>query len=385
MMTKMGRPKAELKLTQDERDALLRFARRRTVPSATAIRSKIVLRCASGADNQTVAEELGVSQAMVGKWRRRFVERRLDGLLDEPRVGRPRSVTDADVERVIDMTLHDKPKGRTHWSTRSLAGETGLSQSAVSRIWKAFGLRPDRAESFSLSKDPQFVEKVRDVVGLYMAPPENALVLCVDEKSQMQALDRTQRLLPMTLGHPERRTSTYERHGTTSLFAALDIASGRVIGKTFRRHRSKEFRKFLDAIDEAVPANLDVHLVMDNYATHKTELIKRWLLRHPRFHIHFTPTTASWLNLVESFFSIVEQNVTKRGVHRSTLALEKDIRSFLKVHNDDPKPYRWTKTADQILDSLRRYCENAGLVRDERTRRVIQRKRADKAKTPKAN
>ncbi len=382
MMTKMGRPKAELILTQDEQDALRRFARRRVVRNATAIRAKIVLRCATGADSQDVAEDLGVSQAMVGKWRRRFVERRLDGLLDEPRVGRPRSVTDAEVERVVDLTLHDTPKGRTHWSTRSLAAETGLTQSAVARIWKAFGLRPDRADSFSLSKDPQFVEKVRDVVGLFMAPAENALVLCVDEKSQMQALDRTQPLLPMTLGHPERRTSTYARHGMTSLFAALDIATGRVIGKTFRRHRSKEFCKFLDAVDEAVPANLDVHLVMDNYATHKTDLIKRWLLRHPRYHVHFTPTTASWLNLVESFFSIVEQNVTKRGVHRSTRALEKDLRAFLQVHNDDPKPYRWTKTADQILDSLRRYCENAGLVRDERTRRVIQGKRAAKAKPP---
>ncbi len=383
MMAAMGRPKAELTLTDDERDALRRFARRRVISNATAMRSKIVLRCASGADNQDVAEELSVSKAMVGKWRKRFVERRLDGLLDEPRVGRPRSVTDADVERVIDKTLHDTPKGRTHWSTRSLAKEMRLTQSAVTRIWKAFGLRPDRSESFSLSKDPQFVEKVRDVVGLYMAPPENALVLCVDEKSQMQALDRTQRLLPMTLGHPERRTSTYERHGTTSLFAALDIATGRVIGKTFRRHRSIEFRKFLDEIDQAVPDDLDVHLVMDNYATHKTDLIKRWLLRHPRFHVHFTPTTASWLNLVESFFSIVENSVTKRGVHRSTRALEKDVRAFLDAHNEDPKPYKWTKTADQILDSLRRYCEGACLVREERTRRAMQKKRSASAKSPK--
>lgn len=384
-MIRMGRPKAELKLTTEERETLQRFARRRAIGNATVMRSKIVLRCATGADNQDVAEELGVSKAMVGKWRRRFNERRLDGLLDEPRVGRPRSVTDADVERVVDQTLHDQPKKGTHWSTRSLARELGMTQSAVGRIWKAFGLRPDRSESFSLSRDPQFIEKVRDIVGLYMAPPENALVLCVDEKSQMQALDRTQRLLPMIPAHPERRTNTYARHGTTSLFAALDIASGLVIGKTYRRHRSVEFRKFLDEIDQLVPEELDVHLVMDNYGTHKTDLIKRWLLRHPRYHVHFTPTTSSWLNLVESFFSIVERNVTARGVHRSTPALEKDLRDFLDAHNEDPKPYKWTKSADQILGSLRRYCEKAGLVREERTKRAMQKKRSKKAKRPARN
>ena len=381
MMKTMGRPKAELRLTNKERETLQRFAKRRALWNAIVMRSKIVLRCATGAENQDVAEDLGVSEAMVGKWRKRFVERRLDGLLDEPRVGRPRSVTDAQVERVVDKTLHDRPKKGTHWSSRSLAKEIGMTQSTVGRIWKAFGLRPDRSESFSLSKDPQFVEKVRDIVGLYMAPPENAVVLCVDEKSQMQALDRTQPLLPMVPAHPERRTNTYARHGTTSLFAALDIATGRVIGKTFRRHRSTEFRKFLDEIDQAVPEDLDVHVVMDNYGTHKTDSIKRWLIRHPRFHVHFTPTTSSWLNLVESFFSIVERNVTRRGVHRSTIALEKDVRAFLKAHNDDPKPYRWTKTADQILDSLRRYCEKAGLVREERTRRAIQAKESKKPRS----
>ncbi len=385
MMKRMGRPKAALTLTNDEREALHRFARRRTIGNAIVMRSKIVLRCATGMDNQDVAEDLGVSSDMVGKWRKRFVEHRLDGLLDEPRVGRPRTVTDADVERVIDKTLNDQPKKSTHWSSRLLAKELGMTQSAVGRIWKAFGLRPDRSESFSLSKDPQFIEKVRDIVGLYMAPPENALVLCVDEKSQMQALDRAQPLLPMISAHPERRTYTYARHGTTSLFAALDIATGRVIGKTFRRHRSKEFRSFLDEIDRAVPESLDVHLVMDNYGTHKTDSIKRWLLRHPRYHMHFTPTTSSWLNLVESFFSIVERNVTRRGVHKSTRALEKDLRTFLDMHNQDPKPYKWTKTADQILDSLRRYCETAGLVREERTRRVMQKKRSQKAKRSNAN
>ena len=385
MMKRMGRPKAALTLTDDEREALRRFARRRTTGNAIMMRSKIVLQCATGMDNKDVAEELGVSIDMVGKWRKRFVERRIDGLLDEPRVGRPRTVTDDDVERVVDATLHDKPRKGTHWSSRLLAKELGMSQSAVGRIWKAFGLRPDRSESFSLSKDPQFIEKVRDIVGLYMAPPENALVLCVDEKSQMQALDRSQRLLPMIPAHPERRTYTYVRHGTTSLFAALDIATGRVIGKTFRRHRSKEFRKFLDEIDQAVPDDLDVHIVMDNYGTHKTDSIKRWFLRRPRYHMHFTPTTSSWLNLVESFFSIVERNVTKRGVHKSTRALEKDLRAFLDAHNEDPKPFKWAKTADQILDSLKRYCEKSGLVREERTRRVMQEKRSPKAKRSKKN
>jgi len=368
-MITMGRPKARLELTNDEREELRRLARRRTAGSATVLRARIVLKCATGADNQDVAEQLAISQQTVGKWRQRFVHKRLDGLFDEPRVGRPRTVTDEDVERIIDATLHEKPKGRTHWSSRTLAKALGVSPNSIRRAWKAFGLRPDRAETFSLSKDPQFVEKVRDIVGIYMSPPDNALVLCVDEKSQMQALDRTQPLLPMLPGHPERRTSTYARHGTTSLFAALDIATGRVIGKTYRRHRAKEFRKFLDAIDADVPEHLDVHLVMDNYATHKTESIQRWLIRRPRFHVHFTPTSSSWLNLVESFFSIVDRNVTRRGVHRSTRALEKDIRIFLEAHNEDPRPFIWTKTVDQILDSLKRYCTKAIEVRAERTRR----------------
>lgn len=369
-MSKMGRPKAVLKLAPEEREVLERFVRRRTLDNSLVMRARIVLRCAAGLDNTDVAEELGLGPDTVGKWRRRFIEKRLDGLLDEPRVGRPRSVTDEDVEQIIDTTLHVKPRSGTHWSSRMLAEHLGLSQSAVARAWKAFGLRPDRVESFSLSKDPQFVEKVRDIVGLYMSPPDNALVLCVDEKSQMQALDRSQPLLPMVMTHPTRRTHTYIRHGTTSLFAALDIATGRVIGKTFRRHRSVEFRKFLDQIDKSVPAELDVHLVMDNYATHKTEAVKRWLLRRPRFHVHFTPTSSSWLNLVESFFSIITRRVTARAVHRSTKALERDIRAFLEAHNEDPKPFVWTKNADQILDSLRRYCETANQVRHEQTNRA---------------
>ena len=369
-MGRMGRPKAVLELTDDERDALKRIARRRVGSAAAVMRARIVLKCATGAENQHVAEQLGVGQDTVCKWRKRFVEKRLEGLLDEPRVGRPRTVTDDDVERIVDTTLHDKPKGSTHWSSRRLAKHLGVSDGAVLRVWRAFGLRPDRTESFSLSKDPQFIEKVRDVVGLYMAPPENALVLCVDEKSQIQALDRSQPVLPMVPTHAEKRSPTYVRHGTTSLFAALDIATGRVIGKTYRRHRATEFRRFLDEIDRSVPGELDVHLVMDNYATHKTEAIKRWLLRHPRFHVHFTPTSSSWLNLVESFFSLVDRNVTRRGVHRSTRQLEKALREFLDVHNDDPMPFVWTKTADQILDSLKRYCEKTNAVRVGRAKRT---------------
>jgi transposase len=367
IMTKMGRPKATLELTNDEREALQRFVRRRSTPAALTLRARIVLRCATGMDNCDVAEELGVSAHTVSRWRRRFVSDRLEGLLDEPRVGRPREIGDDLVERIIDRTLHKKPKGGTHWSSRLLAEELGVHHATVARIWRAFGLKPNKSESFSLSSDPQFVEKVRDIVGLYMSPPDNALVLCVDEKSQMQALDRSQPLLPMVMGHPERRTSTYERHGTTSLFAALDIATGHVIGKTYRRHRSTEFRKFLDEIDRSVPKDLDVHLVMDNYATHKTDEIKRWLLRHPRYHVHFTPTSSSWLNMVESFFSIVERRVTSRGVHRSTRALEKAVREFLDQHNDDPKPFVWTKTADQILNSLRGYCMQVEAVREGET------------------
>ena len=371
MTKRMGRPKAELVLEDHEREELRRLARRRKVGGAASMRARIVLKCATGMDNVDVAEELSIQPHTVGKWRRRFVERRMEGLLDEPRAGRPRSVTDDDVERIIDTTLHEDPKAATHWSTRMLAERLGVSQTAVSCVWRAFGLRPDRTESFSLSKDPQFVEKVRDIVGLYMSPPDNALVLCVDEKSQIQALDRTQPLLPMMPTHPERRTATYARHGTTSLFAALDIATGRVVGKLFKRHRSEEFLRFLREIEKSVPEDVDVHLVMDNYATHKTEKVKRWLTRRPRFHVHFTPTSSSWLNLVESFFSILERRVTKRGVHRSTLALENDIKAFLEAHNGAPKPFIWTKSADQILESLARYCAKAGALRASRATRAV--------------
>lgn len=368
-MGTMGRPKAKFELTDAERDELKRMARRRTIGAAAALRARMILKCAAGADDQDVAEEMNVHRLTVGKWRRRFTKNRVDGLVDDPRPGRPRTVTDNDVERIVDATLHEKPRASTQWSSRTLAKQLGMTQSAVHRVWKAFGLRPDRSETFSLSKDPQFFEKMRDIVGLYMSPPDNALVLCVDEKSQMQALDRSQPLLPMLPTHPERRTNTYSRHGTTSLFAALDIATGRVIGKTYRRHRSKEFVRFLAEIEAAVPDGIDVHLVMDNYGTHKTQAVKRWLTRHPRFHVHFTPTSSSWLNMVESFFSIVDRRVTRRGVHRSTQSLEADIRTFLDAHNEDPKPFVWTKTADEIVESLKRYCLKANEARAERSRR----------------
>lgn len=370
MVKQMGRPKAALVLEEHEKEELQRLASRRNVKAGIALRARIVLECASGLENIAVAERLGITYQTVGKWRKRFVDSRLEGLLDEPRPGRPRTITDDIVERIVDTTLHEDPKAATHWSSRTLAKRLGVTPTAVLRVWRAFGLQPHRTETFSLSKDPQFVEKVRDVVGLYMSPPDNGIVLCVDEKSQMQALDRSQPLLPMQPTHPERRTATYTRHGTTSLFAALDIATGRVIGKTFRRHRAVEFIKFLNEIESSVPEGLEVHMVLDNYATHKTPKVKRWLQRHPRFHVHFTPTSSSWLNLVESFFSIVERRVGKRGEHRSQRALEKDIKAFVEAHNDDPKPFKWTKSADDILDSLARYTAKAGALRAAKAERA---------------
>ena len=352
-----GRPKARLVVAPSEREALERLVRRRTTAQALALRAQIVLRCASGKTNLAVAHELKVTHQMVGKWRQRFVERRLAGLFDEPRPGGPRRIGDAQVEEVLIRTLESTPPDATHWSTRSMAKASGLSQTMVSRIWRAFGLQPHRSESFKLSRDPLFIEKVRDVVGLYLDPPDRALVLCVDEKSQIQALDRAQPLLPMRLGQPERRSHDYVRHGTTSLFAALDVATGRVIGELHRRHRAIEFRKFLDTIDANVPRELDIHLILDNYATHKTPLIQRWLLKRPRFHLHFTPTGGSWLNLVESFFSILTRKQLQRGVHRSTRELEEAIKRYLALHNADPKPFVWTKTADQILESVVRFCQ----------------------------
>lgn len=351
-----GRPKADLSLTDEERQALERLTRRRTSAQALALRARIVLACAAGASNVAVAERLGVTPATVGKWRRRFVASRLDGLFDEPRPGAPRTIGDDRVEAVLVKTLEEKPKDATHWSTRSMAEAMGMSQTSISLIWRAFGLQPHRAESFKLSTDPLFVEKVRDVVGLYLDPPERAVVLCMDEKSQIQALARFQPILPMLLGTPERRSHDYVRHGTTSLFAALEVATGKVIGSLRRRHRASEFRKFLERIDAEVPDGLEIHLILDNYATHKTPAIKRWLLRHPRFHLHFTPTGASWLNLVERWFAELTEKKIKRGAHTSVQGLERDIRGWIEAWNEDPRPYVWVKTADQILDSLAKYC-----------------------------
>ena len=345
-----------IELSDVEREQLVAWTRRRTSAQALAARSRIVLGAADGLKNTEIAERLGVSRKMAATWRARFAEYRLDGLLDEPRPGRPRTVTDAQVEAVIVRTLESTPKDATHWSTRSMAAETGLTQSAVHRIWRAFGLQPHRQDTWKLSKDPQFVDKVKDVVGLYLDPPERAVVLCVDEKSQIQALDRTAPILPMLPGVPERATHDYKRSGTSSLYAALDITSGQVISALHGRHRAIEFKKFLQTIDREVPPDLEVHLVLDNASTHKTPAIKKWLLAHPRFVLHFTPTSSSWMNLVERWFGELTTKKLRRGSHRSVRALNTDIRAWIDTWNDNPNPFVWTKTADQILDSISRYC-----------------------------
>ena len=347
---------APLELSQAERSELMSLASRRKTAQALALRARIVLACAEGGQNKAVAAELGLDRQTVGKWRRRFVEQRVDGLHDEPRSGTPRTIEDARIEAVIVRTLESLPPNATHWSSRSMAEASGLSVSTVQRIWRAFGLQPHRLETFKLSTDPDFVAKVRDVVGLYVSPPQHAVVLCVDEKSQIQALDRTQPLLPMRPGQAARRSHDYKRHGTTSLFAALDVATGQVIGKCFPRHRATEFRRFLDEIEANVPKDLDVHLVMDNYATHKTPLIRAWLAKRPRWHVHLTPTSASWLNQVERFFALLTDKQIRRGVHRSVTDLQADISAFIERHNADPKPFRWTKSADDILASIERFC-----------------------------
>ena len=334
-----GRPIAPLALDGAERETLEQWTRRPKTAQALALRARIVPACADGRSNTGVAAELRVCVDTVGKWRSRFLEQRLDGLLDKPRSGRPRMIDDADVERVIALTLEATPKDATHWSTRSMARRSGLSHNTVSLIWRAFALQPHRTETFKLSADPLFIEKVRDIVGLYLNPPDRALVLCVDEKSQIQALDRTRPLLPLRPGQAERRTHDYVRHGTTSLFAALDARTGQVIGQCRRRHRALEFRKFLDAIESEVPAELDVHLIADNYATHKTALIRNWFAKRPRFHIHFTPTSASWLNLVEGWFGLLTEKQLRRGVHQSSAELEAAIYRYLDVTNEDPKPF----------------------------------------------
>jgi transposase len=346
-----------LELTVEERDQLVSWARRRASSQALALRSRIVLGCADGLSNKDVAAREGVTEPTVGKWRSRFVEARLDGLVDDPRPGRPPTVTAAQVEDVVVTTLESTPKNATHWSRSKMAERSGLSPSTIGRIWKAFELKPHRADGFKLSNDPLFVDKVYDVIGLYLDPPEGAVVYCVDEKSQVQALARSQPAFPMMPGMPEKRTHDYIRHGTTSLFAAFNTADGSVISSLHRRHRSIEFKKFLAKIDTEVPSDLDIHLVCDNYGTHKSPTVRAWLDKHPRFHVHFTPTYSSWINQVERFFAYITADLLQRSDHRSVQALETDIRAWIKGWNDNPKPFIWTKTADQILEKLGRLLQ----------------------------
>jgi len=354
-MARTGRPAAVVELSEAEREQLLCWSRRAKSAQALALRSRVVLACADGLSNNEVAEKLQVSTSMVTKWRTRFAARRLDGLVDEDRPGRPPSISVEQVEQVIVATLEQTPRNATHWSRASMASRTGLSRSTIGRIWRDFGLQPHRAETFKLSTDPLFVEKVVDVVGLYHHPPERAVVLCVDEKSGIQALDRSQPVLPMMPGVPERRSHDYVRHGTTDLFAAFNIADGTVISQLRRHHRAAEFKTFLARIDKAVPAGLGVHLVCDNLATHKAPVIQAWLARHPRFCLHFTPTGSSWINQVERWFGYLTSQRIRRGVHKSVQALEADIRDWIEHWNQNPRPFAWTKTADEILDSLARY------------------------------
>lgn len=355
----MSRPPKRVLVVNDEQQTrLTELARKSRNARALSFRSKIILGCASGLSNKEVAAKLKTTGFTVGFWRNRFIRGGVEALGDEPRPGAPRKVTDDAVEAVVRKTMESSPRGATHWSTRGMASSVGLSQSTISRIWRAFGLKPHRTESFQLSTDPFFIEKVRDVAGLYMSPPTNALVLCIDEKSQIQALNRTQPLLPMRPGQAERRTHEYKRHGTTSLFAALDVATGNVIGKCFRRHRTLEFKKFLEHVDAHVAPEVDVHVVLDNYATHKTPLIKRWLLRHPRYHLHFTPTHSSWLNQVERWFGLLSERQIKRGSHFSVRQLEQAIAEFIDTHNESPRPFVWTKSADDILENIGRFASS---------------------------
>ena len=352
-----GRPAVAIELSADEREQLTQWARRPTIAHRFAERARVVLGCADGETNTAVARRLGITKQTVCKWRARFVRERLSGLADEPRPGAPRRISDAQVEAAITRTLESPPPDATHWTTRSLARATGLTQNAVVRIWRAFGLQPHRSEYFKLSADPFFVDKVRDIVGLYLNPPDRAIVLCVDEKSQVQALERRRPLLPLRPGIAERRTHDYRRHGTTSLFAALNVATGKVIGSCHRRHRHQEFVRFLDRIDAEMPADLPIHLVIDNYATHKAPAVRRWFLRHPRYHVHFTPTSASWINQVERFFADITRKRIRRGSFESVRHLEAEIRSYLAHHNQNPAPFTWTATADMILGKVRRFCE----------------------------
>ena len=351
----MGRPVAALILAGDEEAELERLTKRAAVNRQLAFRARLVLACASGMTGTAVARRYRTTNQTVGKWRQRFVERRLEGLYDEPRPGAPRSVTDADVEAVIVKTLEEKPKGRTHWSTRSMAANVGLSHTTIGRMWRTFGLKPHVTRSFKISDDPQFIDKVRDVVGLYMDPPDHAVVFSFDEKSQIQALERAQPILPMDLGQPERRTHNYLRHGTLDLFAALNVATGEVIASCKKQHRAKDFVAFLAKLDDCVDAGLEVHVVLDNLSAHKAPAVQRWLLRHPRFVMHFTPTYSSWLNLVERFFGLLTQHALQRGSHTSVLALRRAIAEYIDAHNERGRPFTWTKSADEILAKVQRF------------------------------
>jgi transposase len=352
----MARPKQPIALSDEDRSKLQEWARRPKTAQRLALRARIVLGCADGLENRQVARQLHITDQTVCKWRERFRRAGLEGLADEPRPGAPRKISDAQVEALITRTLEAPPPNASHWSTRTMAESIGMSQSAVSRVWRAFSLQPHRVETFKLSADPFFVEKVRDVVGLYLNPPEHALVLCVDEKSQIQALDRMRPILPLRPGVPERQTHDYQRNGTTSLFAALDVATGKVIGSLHRRQRHQEFLRFLERIDAAVPEALEIHLVMDNYGTHKMPKVKRWFARHPRYHLHFTPTSASWLNQVERFFGLITERRIRRGTFGSVRELESAIRDYLAQHNENPKPFAWTADAETILKKLARFC-----------------------------
>jgi transposase len=354
-MARTGRPKAELVLTDEERAELVRLTRRSRTNYNIAFRARIVLSCAATLSNRAVAQRLRCDEGTVGRWRARFVRDRLDGLYDEPRVGGPRRISDEQVEAIVVKTLETKPDGRTHWSTRKMAEKAGISHTMVGRIWRTFGLKPHVSKSFKLSPDPQLVEKVRDVVGLYMNPPANAVVFAVDEKSQIQALERAQPILPMDIGQPERQTHNYIRNGTLDLFAALNVATGEVVARCKQQHRAKDFVDFLRELDTHVAPELEIHVVLDNLSTHKAPPVHRFMLRNPRFHLHFTPTYASWLNLVERFFGLLTEHALRRGSFTSIPALRKAILDYVASHNERNKPFRWVKTADEILEKLRRF------------------------------
>jgi transposase len=358
-------PAVRIELTDAERSELETRTRRRKVSRGDAMRAEIVLLAADGATNLAIAERLGVTRVTVATWRKRFAAKGMDGLTDEPRPGAPRKIGDERIAAVVTATLETMPTATTHWSTRSMARASGLSVSTVHRIWRAFSLQPHRSETFKLSNDPLFVDKVRDIVGLYLNPPDRALVLCVDEKSQIQALDRTQPLLPMRPGQAERRTHDYKRHGTTSLFAALDVKAGTIVGKCMSRHRAQEFRRFLDTIEKNVPSEPDIHIVMDNASSHKTKMIRDWFAKRPRWHAHYTPTSASWINQVERFFALLTEQQIRRGAHRSTAELEAAIAAYIEARNADPKPFRWTKTADDILAAVERFCSRTMAVQTQ--------------------